>query len=131
MTPFRISTTPELVCGTPLQFDLVITSDQDIRPNSITIQTGTNGMPVVFQNNTAMTIPDANQAGIMSPITVSNIVGGVAHVSLSMFIAHTFDSDLMMESIAPDGTKVLLSQNNGGSGNYGVNCSPDANRTTF
>ena len=132
ITPFRISTTPELICGTPLLFDLIITSDQDIRTNSVTILTGTNGVPVAFQNNTAITIPDANQTGILSPITVSNIVGGVAHVSLSMFISHTFDSDLMMELISPDGTKVLLSQNNGLNGhNYGVNCTPEANRTTF
>lgn len=132
VTPFRISTTPELICGTPLQFDLIITSDQDIRTNAITIQTGVSGVPVAFQNNTTITIPDANQTGIMSPITVSNIVGGVAHISLSMFISHPFDSDLAMELISPDGTRVLLSQNNGLSGhNYGVNCSPDANRTTF
>ncbi len=132
LTPFGISTTPELVCGTPLQFDLIITSDQDIRTNAITILTGTNGAPILFQNNTAVVIPDANQTGIMSPITVTNILGGIAHVTASMFISHTFDSDLMMELIAPDGTKVLLSQNNGFNGdNYGINCTPDSNRTTF
>jgi uncharacterized repeat protein (TIGR01451 family) len=132
LTPFRISTTPEMVCGTPIDFALIISSDQDVRTNNIRLVVGSVGLPVTYQNNTPMTIPDANTTGIMSPITITNFVGGVAHVTVSMFISHPFDSDLYMELISPDGTKVMLSQFNGGTGdNFGVNCSPSSLRTTF
>jgi subtilisin-like proprotein convertase family protein len=50
-----------------------------------------------------------------------------------MYITHPFDSDLTNISlISPDGTTVLLSSANGGSGqNYGSGLSPDSLRTTF
>jgi subtilisin-like proprotein convertase family protein len=54
-------------------------------------------------------------------------------VVVSLYITHPFDSDLTNISlISPDGTSVLLSSANGGSGaNYGSGLTPDSNRTTF
>ena len=53
-------------------------------------------------------------------------------MTVGLFINHTFDSDLFITLIAPDGTTSVLSANEGGSGNnFGIACSPDGNRTTF
>ncbi|HWH70491.1 MAG TPA: proprotein convertase P-domain-containing protein, partial [Candidatus Sulfotelmatobacter sp.] len=67
-----------------------------------------------------------------SPVLVTNIMGPIQKVTVSLYLTHTFDGDLTLQLIGPDGTTATLSQNNGGSGdNYGLNCAPDAFRTTF
>src|SRR5207249_6161867 len=77
-------------------------------------------------------IPDANPNGTNSSIVVSNLVGAIANVSVSLYVTHTYDADLKLELVAPDGTTAVLSANNGSSGdNYGFGCAPDSSRTTF
>jgi subtilisin-like proprotein convertase family protein len=54
------------------------------------------------------------------PITVTN-TGTVADVNVRVRLNHTFDGDLELRLVHPDGTVVLLSDNRGGSGdNYGT-----------
>ena len=44
-------------------------------------------------------------------------------VTVSFHLTHTFDDDLVISLVAPDGTTVELTSNNGGSGNdYGTSC---------
>lgn len=72
------------------------------------------------------TIPDV--ATVTSANTVSGI-GAITHVTVSFHLTHTFDNDLDLFLIAPDGTAVELSTDNGGSGNdFGTSC---GNRVTF
>ncbi|MGZ5507727.1 MAG: proprotein convertase P-domain-containing protein, partial [Limisphaerales bacterium] len=132
LTPFKISTEPGFVCGTPVDVTLVLSSDQTVVTNAIRLSSGVLGTPVRFDNSTLTNIPDGDPIGLMSPITVSNFNSAVAKVTVSTFIVHPFDADLRMELIAPDGTSVLLSDLNGGNGqNYGTSCFPDSSRTTF
>jgi subtilisin-like proprotein convertase family protein len=78
-----------------------------------------------------LSMPDVGS--IESTNTVSGFVGPLAKVVVSLYLTHPRDADLTNISlIAPDGTTVLLSSANGGTGtNYGIGCSPDASRTTF
>jgi len=127
-----LSTAPFFVCGTPIQVDLVIKSDQVTTSRSFTLITGSPGDPKRFDSSEPAAIPDANPAGTNSTIVVSNLVSAIREVTVSMYLTHTFDSDLYFELIAPDGTTVLLSDHNGAGGNnYGASCAPEPFRTTF
>lgn len=79
-----------------------------------------------FTNSTGGAIPD-NNTEICFPVTVSGLPSqidtsfGVAQVCVNLI--HTWDGDLDIKLRAPDGTVVVLSNNNGGSGdNYTNSC---------
>ena len=129
-TPFKISTFPSFVCGTPIDFTLVVKCDQATFTNQFRLPTGTPGTPLRFDNSTPVPIPDLGEGD--SDIVVSNITSVLGKVIVSLFLTHTYDSDLLIQLVAPDGTTDTLSVNNGPGGqNYGVACSPDSQRTTF
>src|SRR5262249_18411505 len=66
----------------------------------------------------AVPIPDNGTVDI--PITITDI-GAVADVNAKVRLNHTFDADLVLRLIAPDGTSVPLANNRGGAGdNYGT-----------
>ncbi len=129
---FKVSTSANFLCGTPVKMALVIKSDQVTRTNQFQLSSGMNGVPVHFDGSAPVAIPDNNSIGTNSPVLVTNIAGLIGKVTVSLFLTHTYDSDLALQLIGPDGTTVTLSAGNGSSGdNYGVNCSPESNRTTF
>ena len=66
-------------------------------------------------------IPDNNPAGVTSTINVTN-PGTVNHLTVSIdSLTHTYDGDLKMELIAPDGTDVVLVNRTGGGNDSGDN----------
>jgi subtilisin-like proprotein convertase family protein len=92
--------------------------------------TGPIGPTQQFDNNTSTPIPDLTTTNI--PIIVSGFVGTLADVNLSVYLTHTYDSDLTLSLIGPDATTVVLASASGGSGdNFGSACSPASSRTTF
>jgi uncharacterized repeat protein (TIGR01451 family) len=132
LTPFQISTSSNFVCGTKVELVLVVKSDQNTRTNTFELDTGAAGVPNRFDSLIPVPIPDADPNGVSSSLFVSGINSSIQDVTVSLFITHPFDIDLVIQLIGPDGTIVNLSQNNGLAGqNYGVNCSPDSSRTTF
>ena len=132
LTPITISTAPFFVCGTPVELQVQIKCDQSTITNTITLASGQPGSPVRFDNSTPAFIRDNDVTGTNSIITVSNITSAINKVTVSMFLTHSFNSDIFFELIGPDGTTVMLSEHNGqGSANYGASCTPDGFRTTF
>jgi uncharacterized repeat protein (TIGR01451 family) len=132
LTSFKISTTPLFVCGTPVDFILTIKSDQLTATNIFRLITTSPGPVVRFDSSTIVPIPDANLAGTNSTIAVSNVTSAIFKVSVALNILHTFDADLSLQLIGPDGTTVNLSRNNGFSdNNYGIDCFSDLDRTVF
>lgn len=70
---------------------------------------GTGNIAVAINDNSTVDIP------INVPQT-----GRVGDVNVKVRLNHTFDGDLVLSLVAPDGTVVALSNNNGGAGdNYG------------
>lgn len=132
LVAFRFYTLPNLVCGTPILFDLQLRTDQESRTIKVRLPTGQIGTPVRFDNNTPVAIPDANPAGVDSPITVSGFDSAVAEATVSLHITHPFVFDLEFRLVGPDGTSVTLVQNlPWASDDFGLNCTPDSARTTF
>lgn len=128
--PFKISTFPSFVCGTPIDFTLVAKSDQTVATNTFRLLTGVQGTPLRFDNSTPLPIPDGSETS--SVIVVSNVNSALSKVTVGLYITHPYDMDLLLQLISPDGTTNTLSASNGGYGqNYGGGCSPDSSRTVF
>ena len=131
ITPFHISTSPLLVCGTSVPFALQLVSSNQ-KPLREAFQLGSRsdgvGAPLDFgSTNVPLPIPDLGT--VESSLTVSGVRLPLATVKVSVYITHPYDSDLRFSLVGPDGTEVLLSANNGQSGqNYGASC---ANMTVF
>ncbi len=124
--PFRISTEPGYSCVTPATFALrVTTANAGVFNLSFTLASTppTTGDTLTFiATNLPQAIPD--QGFIDSSIVVSNLDRQLERVRVAVHVTHTFDSDLVISLISPNGTAVELTSNNGGSGaNYGTNCS--------
>lgn len=64
------------------------------------------------------------------PLVVSGISNAIIKATVSVYLNHTFDSDLSLILYGPNGASAELSSNNGSSGdNYGTDC--DAGATFF
>src|SRR6185436_12648911 len=75
-------------------------------------------------------IPDA---GVLNgTVRVSSIASAITNVKVAMHILHTNNADLDIFLVAPDGTKVELSTDNGSTGdNLGVGCTSQAQQIVF
>src|ERR1043166_9572852 len=129
LTPFKISTSPNFICGSPIDFSFFVKSDQETRVLNFRLNAGAPGLPVRFNNNVPVAIPDGNPNGISSTVTVSNITSAVSKVTVSLHATHQYDGDVVFQLISPDGITNNLSVNHGSFGqNYGSSCSPDSAR---
>ena len=114
--------TASLTCGQTLTATMHLQDGAtDLGNVTFTFLIGTLSAPVLntySTGNIAVAIPDVSTVEI--PINVPD-AGAVADINVKVRLNHTFDGDLVMSLIAPDGTTVILAQNRGGSGaNYGT-----------
>lgn len=137
-TPFQISTWTGsdywigFRCGTDI--DLQLTIDSATHGTFTTPLVLPSGKPATWPNpypvSGTVTIPDVGT--VESTNTVTDFDGPLTKVAVSLFLTHTYDADLTISLVAPDGRSVLLTSGNGGSGSdYGTNCSSETSRTTF
>ena len=126
LAPFKISTSPSFICGTPIDITVLAKCDQSSTTNVLRISSGEVGTNVFrFNNSNPAAIPDVGETN--STVAVSGITAGLSKVTVSLYLTHTYDSDLVLQLISPDGTTNTLSANNGRGGqNYGLSCSPDS-----
>ena len=131
--PFLITTTSDFSCGSKPTFVLhVVSSDSNHFDFDELFQLNTEiagvGAPNTFTStNVPQDIPDLGTAD--SGVLVQGMNLPLARVKVSLYITHTYDQDLRLSLISPDGTEVLLSSSNGQFGqNYGVDCD---DTTTF
>jgi subtilisin-like proprotein convertase family protein len=83
---------------------------------TLTATAGSTPPPVSGTNSTAMAIPDNNAAGVSSTINISGAGGASSVASVTLNITHTFDGDLDITLIAPNGSSIDLTSDNGGLG---------------
>jgi subtilisin-like proprotein convertase family protein len=83
-----------------------------------TFETGRNVSPAYASTDTPVAIPDNNATGAASTIHVSD-VNTVLDVNVTVNITHTYDGDISLYLIGPNGAQVTLAATRGGSGdNY-------------
>jgi len=112
---------PTGTCGVQLHPVVTIASSLGAVNRTLDIQVGTPvsvAPPVTYSTgNVATPLPDLAVTDI--PIVVTG-TGTVADVNIRFRANHTFDGDLGITLIAPDGTTVPLANNRGGGGdNFG------------
>ncbi|MCC7420189.1 MAG: cadherin domain-containing protein [Planctomycetaceae bacterium] len=76
---------------------------------------GTGGTQTHVSSNVPLPLPDLTTT--TSTLTVAGRSGAITDVNVTLNLNHTFDSDLEITLIAPDGTRITLSANEGGGGN--------------
>ncbi len=65
----------------------------------------------------SVSVPDNNPTGVRIPLTVTGTPEGFFDLrGIQLNMTHTYDGDMTLYVIAPDGTRVLLSLQNGGAG---------------
>ena len=82
-----------------------------------------------FSNTTPLPIPDTNTA-VYSDTVVSGVANPLSDVNVTVNITHTWDADLNVFLVAPDGTRVELFTGVGGSGDNFVNTTLDDQAAT-
>jgi subtilisin-like proprotein convertase family protein len=112
---------PTGTCGLQLHPVVAVNSSLGAVNRTLNVQVGTpvSVAPAVTYStgNTATPLPDVVVTDI--PIVVTG-TGTVADVNVRFRANHTFDGDLVITLIAPDGTTVPLATNRGGGGdNFG------------
>ena len=109
------------VCGSQLAVNVAISSSLGTVTRTFNLQVGRPVVTITASSSTgniATPIPDVSSVDI--PINVTDI-GAVADVNVRLRLNHTFDGDLVLRLIAPDGTSVALANNRGGAGdNFGT-----------
>ena len=125
-TAYKISTSPSFACGANISFSLNVTYTGGSKVINFSLPSGTLGGANVFENNTSTPIVDNSITDIPIPAWT---FGSIGKVTLSLHVTHTNDQDLDFYLIAPDGTSVELSTDNGSTDdNYGTSC---ADQTIF
>ena len=118
---FTIVVPPTQSCGSRYDVPITVSSSFGTFTRIHTLQIGfpTSQLPagVFSSGNVSVPITDFNTTEI--PIVVTDS-GPVGDVNVSVRLNHTFDGDLVLSLVAPDGTTVLLSNNRGAGGdNFG------------
>lgn len=125
---------PAGTCGTQLYPVVALTSSLGMVNRTLTVTVGTPvsvAAPVTYSTgNVATPLPDL--ATVEIPIVVTG-TGAIADVNVRFRANHTWDGEIAVVLVAPDGTTVPLITNRGGSGdNFGsgaTDCS--GTMTTF
>jgi autotransporter-associated beta strand protein len=129
-SPFQVSTSPGLLCGTNIDFVLTVTTATNgTFKVPFRMHAGTPGSPTRLNNDADLAIPDLGS--VDSLINVNGFAGVLGRVTVSLHLTHTADGDLDLSLVGPDGTIVNLSSDNGGTfDDYGTSVA-DADRTLF
>lgn len=108
------------LCGALLPINITITSSLGTVTRTYNLRVG---RPVITltasysSSSVPVDIPDLSSVDIPIDVTHS---GSISDVNVKLRLNHTYDSDLVMTLIGPDGTTVALSTNRGGAGqNFG------------
>jgi subtilisin-like proprotein convertase family protein len=114
LTPFAGTLAASAECGARLSFSVAVTTDQGTADVPFSVPTGSAGSAASVASSTIVAIPDGGTA--TSSVTV-NDPGRVKNVRVRIDrITHSYDGDLRIDLVAPDGTAVNLVDRRGGSG---------------
>jgi autotransporter-associated beta strand protein len=128
LAPFQILTQPWLNCPTNVNLQISYNSSSSGAFSvPFTMQLGA---PLQFDNLVSTPIPD--NSGIISDVPVSGLTAPISKVEVLMNLTHTYDSDLVVDLVAPDNTTVHLLNKDGHNGqNFGSACGSAGTETVF
>jgi subtilisin-like proprotein convertase family protein len=124
-------TAGNFACGAPLVATLQLQDGPtDLGTVTYNFTTGTISVSNYSSGDISVAIPD-NAPAVDIPITVADVMT-LSDVNVSFRINHTFDGDLTIALVHPDGTVIPLATNRGSSGiNFGTGTLDCAGVPTF
>ncbi len=130
---FAYAVGPAVPCGTEIPFTLAIRSAEGVFADAFTSRVGAPGSSTTSHPSTDVpkSIPDNNPAGVTSSVVVpGTVTGAVSDVNVTVNITHTFDGDITLSLVGPNGAAVTLAAKRGSSGdNYAGTVFDDAAAT--
>jgi subtilisin-like proprotein convertase family protein len=116
-SPFAVSLDSSMECGVALPFNLNLQTSAGPTDVAFTVPTGNAGPAVPYDNAQQVGIPDNDLRGGTSSVTVGGDGGRAKHVVVRIGqITHTYDGDLTIYLVAPDGRSVMLVSHRGAAG---------------
>ncbi len=128
---FQYTVGQTVPCGSDIAFNLAIVTAQGTFNSSFSVKVGKVGSAVNSYPATDVPkpVPDNNATGVSSVTTITD-TNPVTKVRVTVNITHTWDNDLSIFLIGPNGTSVTLSARHGSSGdNYTSTVFDDAATT--
>jgi len=126
-TPFQVALDAGFVCGDPLTLTVTVSTAQGNFPVVVTVPTLP---PPMVYNSTNVPLPIPDNPTISSTLIISDNFT-INDVNVTINLTHTFDGDLDIFLVAPDGTTVVeLTTDNGGSGDNYTNTTFDDEAAT-
>ena len=111
---FALLVDPALACGAGLELTVVFTSQEGSWTDTFSLPTGTPGQETQTYPSANVPKPIVDSSTIQSTLAVAS-VGTVLDVNVTMSLTHTWDSDLDIYLVGPNGTRVELTTDNGSS----------------
>ena len=114
---FAIHLDPSFPCGSPVQLQVTASANEGSWVDTFSLGTGTptSGTGSHPSTDTPQSIPDVSPPVVLSSLVVAT-TGAVQDVNVTLNLTHTFDGDLDIFLVGPNGTRVELSTDNGSTG---------------
>jgi subtilisin-like proprotein convertase family protein len=113
--PFSFTVGTEVPCGTPIEFQLQAAANEGAWSDSFSVAVGTPGFGGGTYDSTDVPKTIVDSTTITSTIDVAE-AELVVDVNVGLSLTHTYDGDLDIFLVGPDGTRVELCTDNGGTG---------------
>lgn len=131
LTPFELTSSPAFAGGTPIEFLLTVTTTTGTLDVPFVLSTA-GGAAVSFYAAGPVAIPDNSGVGASLTVPVSGFTATLSKVVVKLRITHTYDGDLTLRVVSPDGTLGTLAVQVGGAGaGFGTGACPSAVYTVF
>jgi len=107
---FTVQLDPSLPCGTTIDFDLTVTSNEGVFATSFEqfVGVGSSSSPFSYgSTDTPISIPDNNELGATSTLNVPDSKL-IEDLNLTVNITHTWKGDLIVDLTSPGGTNTIV-----------------------
>jgi subtilisin-like proprotein convertase family protein len=109
-TPYRFVVSPSQPCGSLLTFQHTVTyTGGGPASTSLPVHVGkpTTGAPATYTSpNVPTAIPDTGAPTSVS-LPISGVTGTIADINVRVNVTHTWDMDLVLQLVSPDGQNVV------------------------
>jgi subtilisin-like proprotein convertase family protein len=126
---FSFFVDPSFPCGNTIDFAIHFTGNEGSWTSTFTLSTGTPGTTSATLTSTDVPKTITDNATVQSNLVVAS-TGTVLDVNVTLSITHTWDGDLNLRLIGPNGTVVPLSSRRGSSGDNFTGTTFDDSATT-
>ncbi len=117
---FGFVVSPSFTCGGAIDFSIRFSSNEGSWNSSFSLPTGSPTQATNTYPSSDVPKSILDNATVTSNLPISN-TGTIQDVNATLNVAHTYDGDLLLTLIGPNGTRVILADHRGSSGDNFTN----------